>query len=99
REGDTLEGGGLLSGLLQPLEGLGARIQFVRRSGRNEAPGLHVVDLDALLALGWKAKVGFGLQPLRLGEGAEKDLAVADGERSLVGRAVARGAAAGRGAG
>ena len=53
--------------------------------------GLHLVNLHALLALGGEAKLGLGLKPVGLGEGAHDDLAVADGDRVqlLVGHALA----------
>ena len=49
---------------------------------------LHVVDLNALFALGREAELVLGLEPVRLGEGPQEDLAVADGDGALVGRAV-----------
>ena len=87
-EDDALEGGGLLSRLLQPLEGLAARVELAA-GARDETAGLHVVDLDALLALGRKAELGLGFEPVGLGEGAQQHLAVADGDWAFVERALA----------
>ena len=89
---DAFEGGGLLGGLLQPLEGLAARVELAA-GARDEAAGLHIVDLDALLALGREAELGLGLEPVGLGKGAQQHLAVADRDRPLVERAFARFAA------
>ena len=80
-EHDALERGGLLGGLLQPLEGLAARVELAA-GARDETAGLHVVDLDALLALGREAELGLGLEPVGLGEGAQQHLAVTDRDRA-----------------
>ena len=68
---------GLLGGLLQALEGLGARVELAA-GARDEAAGLHVVDLDALLALGREAEIRLGLEAVGLGKRAQQHLAVAD---------------------
>ena len=58
------EGGGLLGGLLQPLERLGARVELAA-GARDEPPGLDVVNLHALLALGREAELGLGFEASR----------------------------------
>ena len=82
-KGDALEGGGLLGGLLQPLECLAARVEFAT-GARDEASGFHIVDLNARFTLGREAELFLGFEPVRLSEGAQQNLAVTNGDGTLV---------------
>jgi hypothetical protein len=78
--------------LLQPLEGLAARIEFTT-SARDDAAGFQIVDLYAFLALGRKAKLCLGFEAVSLREGTNEDLAVINGDRALINNPLSRFAA------
>src|ERR1017187_3840735 len=84
RQGDILKGGRFFGGLLQTVEGLGARVEFSACAGYDPAR-FHDVDLYALLTLGRVAKVLLGLKAGGFGECAQDHVTIADLDRLLVG--------------
>ena len=64
---------------------------FDPSSPRNEATGFHILDLDALLALGPKPELGLGFELLRFGESSKQYIALTDEDWTLVEPVPSRG--------
>ena len=82
-DGDVLERGGFLGGLLEGLKGLGAGIKLATGTG-DETGGFYGVNLDALFAFRGVAELGLGFEPAGLAEHTDENLAVADFDRLVV---------------
>src|SRR5947208_1423765 len=89
---DAFEGRGFLGGLLEPFEGLAARVQFAA-SMRDKSARLYLVNLDALLAFSGIPEIFLALEAIGLCKGAQKHFIIADWHRAPTHHAFARLAA------
>src|ERR1017187_1434361 len=82
-QGYILKCSRFFGGLPQAIERLGARVEFPARAGYDPS-GFDLVNLHALLALGWPAEILFGLKTGGFREDAQDHVSVADLYRLLV---------------